>query len=151
MRILALDVGTECGWADLDKKAQTLDFGVMDLSTNRWEGGGMRFLRFRQELDHMHKERKFDVVVYEEVRRHSSTDAAHMYGGWQAVITAWCEEIGLPYSSVPVGMWKKKLTGNGNAGKPVVMAHVQKLGFDIKNQNAADALAIALWAESVFA
>ena len=36
------------------------------------------------------------VVHYEEVRRHLSTDAAHVHGGLLATLTAWCEQNTIP-------------------------------------------------------
>ena len=43
----------------------------------------------------------------EEVRRHAGTDAAHVYGGLMATLTAWAELRGVPYEGVPVGTIKR--------------------------------------------
>ena len=56
-----------------------------------------------------------DRVVYEQVRRHTGVDASHAYGGWLAILTAWCEHHVIPYEGVPVGTIKRFATGRGNA------------------------------------
>ncbi len=49
---------------------------------SRYDGGGIRYLRFRAWLDSMAQDAGgIGVVHYEEVRRHLGTDAAHVYGG----------------------------------------------------------------------
>ena len=141
MSILALDLGTRTGWAM--RTAGQFFSGYMDFKGNRHEGGGMRFLRFRRWLDEAWKS-KPQAVYYEEVRRHLGTDAAHIYGGLLATLTAWCEEHSIPYCGIPVGTIKKSITGGkGNASKAEVIAAVQAKGFpDVMDDNQADALAL---------
>ena len=63
----------------------------------------MRYLRFNGWLDEMVSlAERLDVIYFEEVRRHSSTDAAHVYGGFLSHLTAWCEKHTIPYQGVPV-------------------------------------------------
>ncbi len=69
-------------------------------------------------------------------------DAAHVYGGLVATLTAWCEHHGIPYAGVPVGTWKRDLTGKGNADKAAVMAAVRELGYAPETQDEADALGV---------
>ena len=35
--------------------------------------------------------------------RHAGTDASHVYGGFLATLTSWCEEPEVPSEGVPVG------------------------------------------------
>ena len=42
------------------------------------------------------------AVYFEEVRRHAGTDAAHLYGGFLATLTSWCEQHGIAYQGVPM-------------------------------------------------
>ncbi len=51
------------------------------------------------------------------IRRHLGTDAAHCYGGFLAVLSAWCEENNIPYQGVNVKTIKRFITGKGNASK----------------------------------
>lgn len=142
MGVLAIDLGTKTGWAF--KTGAAVLSGGLDLSGSRYEGGGMRFLRFRSWLDEMAAKVKINVVFYEEVRAHKGTDAAHVYGGLQAVLTSWCEERKIAYEGVPVQAIKKHITGKGNAGKPQVMACVREFGFKPNDDNEADAIALLL-------
>jgi Holliday junction resolvasome RuvABC endonuclease subunit len=80
------------------------------------------------------------------VRRHIGTDAAHLYGGFLATLTSWCEQRGIPYEGVPVGSIKRHITGRGNADKTAVMEAIRARGFRPADDNEADAIAILLWA-----
>ena len=73
-------------------------------------------------------------------------DAAHVYGGLLATLTAWCEHHQIPYQGVPVGTIKKFATGRGNAGKDEMIAAMRALGHAVTDDNEADALAILHWA-----
>lgn len=141
MGILALDLGTNCGWAYLDQAGLVLS-GTWDLapaSQRRWEGGGMRYVRF---VDYLRKLPKPERVAYEEVRRHKGVDAAHAYGGFQAALMSWCEAEGIPYEAYPVGMIKKHATGKGNANKEAMIESAQRkwAGTKVEDDNQADAL-----------
>lgn len=144
--LLAIDLGTRTGWAMRASKAALLH-GYIDLRGGRYEGGGMRFLRFARWLDELHGAHPVGEVVYEEVRRHLGVDAAHIYGGLQAHLTAWCESRGIPYRGIPVGTIKRAVTGKGNASKAQVIAAVQALGHAVTDDNVADAIALLLTAE----
>ena len=144
--ILALDLGTTTGWAMALPDGGIVS-GTVLFRPNRFEGGGMRYLRFRSWLDPLAVATALPEAVYfEEVRRHAATDAAHIYGGFLASLTAWCEERGLAYQGVPVGTIKRHVTGKGNADKQAVIAAVRARGFMPTDDNEADAIAILLWA-----
>lgn len=143
MNILALDLGTKTGFAVSPSYGAVVS-GTWDNKGGRFEGGGMRYLRFRKHLEEMQTTVPLEAVYFEEVRRHAGTDAAHIYGGMLATLTAWCEEKEIPYAGVPVGTIKKFITGKGNAGKAEVIAAVGVLGYDVKDDNEADALALLL-------
>ena len=87
-----------------------------------------------------------DAVYFEEVRRHVGTDAAHVFGGFLATLSAWCEDHAIPYQGVPVGTIKRHVTGRGNADKAAMISAVQARGFEPADDNEADAIAILLWA-----
>jgi hypothetical protein len=146
--VLALDLGTTTGFA-LRTRDDHITSGTLEFRNDRWQGGGMRFLRFRQWLtETKHAASGIDRVVYEQVRRHAGVDAAHAYGGWLAILTAWCEHHAIPYEGVPVGTIKRFATGKGNADKAAVIAAMQARGFHPADDNEADALALLLWATS---
>lgn len=142
MAILTIDLGSHTGWC-LRSGANTVS-GVWHLKGNRFEGGGMRFVRFEQQLDTLAKDTDVKLVAFEEVHRHRGTDAAHIYGGLLAVLCAWCEKRKIPYHGVGVGTIKKHVTGKGNADKPQMIAAVRKHGFEPEDDNEADAIALML-------
>jgi Holliday junction resolvasome RuvABC endonuclease subunit len=119
----------------------------MTFRPSRYEGGGMRYLRFRSWLGDMQRlSGGLQRIVFEEVRRHAGTDAAHIYGGFLAHLTAWCEERSIPYEGIPVGTIKRFATGKGNAPKDAMLAAMRARGFTPTDDNEADAIALALWA-----
>lgn len=141
MTLLALDLGTVTGYA-LGTPGSRVLSGRQVFQNDRYSGGGMRFLRFRRWLDEMHAATPLAEVVFEEVRRHLSTDSSHVYGGLLGMLTAWCEEHSVPYEGVPVGTIKKYATGKGNAGKPAMIEAARSWGYEPIDDNEADALAL---------
>jgi Holliday junction resolvasome RuvABC endonuclease subunit len=123
-----------------------LRFGTEDFSTKRVEGGGMRYLRFQNWLDSIHsKEQRIDEIYFEEVRGHKGTAAAHVYGGFLATLTSWCEGRGIPYQGVTVQAIKKFITGKGNASKQGVIDSIRKREYLVEDSNEADAIALMLY------
>jgi Holliday junction resolvasome RuvABC endonuclease subunit len=137
----ALDLGTTTGWAVSLPSGQIIS-GSRSFKPGRYEGGGMRFVRFTAWLDEQNGLYPIGMLAFEEVRRHSSTDAAHVYGGLMATLTAWCEARLKPYQGVPVGTIKKHVTGKGNANKALVMQAMVDRGHKPCDDNEADALAL---------
>ena len=144
--ILALDLGTHTGWA-LHHLDGTVVSGTAHFKPGRFEGGGMRFLRFRRWLTELLTDTGgLSAIYFEEVRRHAGVDAAHVYGGLMAHLTAWCEHHNIPYQGVPVGTIKKHATGKGNASKEEMLAAASRRGYAPIDDNEADALALLHWA-----
>lgn len=144
--ILALDLGTTTGWA-LMACDRSVTSGTESFKPHRFEGGGMRFLRFKRWLTEIKQTSdSIDAVYFEEVRRHLGVDAAHAYGGFMAHLTAWCEHHQIPYQGVPVGTIKKHATGKGNASKDEMIAAAKARGHLPADDNEADALALLYYA-----
>ncbi|WP_341815311.1 hypothetical protein [Wolbachia endosymbiont (group B) of Aricia artaxerxes] len=95
MSILTLDLGKQTGWAILTDGI--IESGSKGFHGSRFSGGGMCFLNFRNWLNSL---KDISAVYFEEVRRHLGTDAAHCYGGFLAVLSAWCEEHHVPYNQL---------------------------------------------------
>lgn len=142
MTTLALDLGTETGWAT--DAGGIISHGVERFENGRFSGGGMRYLAFRRWLAKQRELIAPDALVFEEVRQHKGTAAAHAYGGFLAHLTAFCEEQSIPYEGVPVGTIKRHVTGRGNAPKDAVVAAVKALGYSPVDHNEADAIALLL-------
>ena len=96
--ILALDLGGTTGWA-LRSADGAITSGTAEFRLDRWQSGGMRFLRFKRWLTEIkHQAGGIETVVYEHVRRHAGIDASHAFGGWLAILTAWCDHHGIAYA-----------------------------------------------------
>ncbi len=149
--VLALDLGTSTGWA-LQERSGRICSGCQPFRPQRYEGGGMRFLRFQRWLNELSRVAApsaglaIDQVVFEEVRRHAGVDAAHAYGGFLGQLGSFCEHHHIPYQGVPVGTIKRFITGKGNASKEAVITAVRALGHCPVDDNEADALALLHWA-----
>ncbi|MPZ19539.1 MAG: hypothetical protein GEV06_16705 [Luteitalea sp.] len=141
---LAVDLGTKTGYAFTTSTAANIVSGVWDMKPGRFDGGGMRILKFRENLAKIHAAHPIDVVWYEEVRRHLGTDAAHLYGALGGQLMAFCEEQTpkIPYEGVPVGAIKKWWTGKGNAPKELMVEMARRWGYEPVDDNEADAIAI---------
>ena len=143
--LLCLDLGTTTGWA-IHSRQGVITSGTIAFKNDRWQGGGMRYLKFIQFLEQLNDNAgPIQAVYFEEVRRHLGVDAAHAYGGFMAHLSAWCEQQQIAYEGVPVGTIKKHATGKGNASKQQVIAAVKALGHSPSDDNEADALALLHW------
>ena len=146
--ILALDLGTTTGWAMLNRDGVATS-GTAAFKPGRYDGGGMRYLRFRGWLEELRRHAgDIQAIYFEEVRRHAGVDAAHVYGGFLATLTGWCEHRVIPYQGVPVGTIKKFIADRGNADKQAVIDAVRARGFSPADDNEADAIALLLWADA---
>jgi hypothetical protein len=149
--ILALDLGTTMGWAARTVTGVIVS-GTYSLKGGRFEGGGARYLRFDQWLHNLWVDPwtgpygPLGACYYEEVRRHLSTDSAHIYGGLLAILQASFESSQTPYIGVPVGTIKKHATGKGNANKQAMIQAARDRGHKPEDDNEADALCLLYWA-----
>lgn len=143
MKILSIDLGTKTGWA-LSHPDGTITSGVENFKPSRFEGGGMRFLRFKRWLNVVNESAGgIECVYFEEVRRHLGVDAAHVYGGFMAHLTAWCEINNIPYTGIPVGTIKKHATNYGNANKDKMIEAAARISKQkIFDDNQADAICL---------
>jgi hypothetical protein len=141
--ILTLDLGTQMGWA-IKSQSQIIS-GTQLFKDTRFSGGGMRFYLFQKWLVSTYSTGSISEIWYEEVAKHginNQTAVAHTYGGFLATLQIFCEDNKIPYQGVPVGTIKKHITGKGNANKQMVIDAIKLKGFNPKDDNEADALAI---------
>ncbi len=142
MNILAIDLGSQCGWARSSRDG-TVVGGSESFSPSKCGGRGQRWLAFRQFLnDQRNAAGEIQVVYYEDVKQHAGTLAAHAYGGFLALLEAWCVSNHLLLKPVGVGTVKKHWTGNGAAKKDLMVSTARGKGFAVVDDNHADALAI---------
>ena len=147
MRILAIDLGTKCGWAlQIDKRKAK--YGSLNLAKNSpFDGCGMQYIKFKKWL---HEQLPLDLIVYEAVMAHDAraVHAQHKYGGFLATIQTFADEYEVPYSGEAVGSIKKYWLGvgtktkNKKVGKEQMLAEARNRGFNPANDDEADALAL---------
>lgn len=147
MNILAIDIGTTTGWALSDRAGQVKG-GSEHFAPKRLEGPGARWLKFRAFLsDTQRAAGEINVVYYERVLRHTAVQAAHVYGGFEAMLQAWCEANHVRLVAVPVPVIKKHWTGKGNANKEAMLNEARRRGLHAVDDNHADALALLSYAQ----
>ena len=145
MKILAIDLGNKMGAAAMDGDA------IVSQSVkhkNSKGAAGHQYLHFRYWLSSLGV--YWDAIYYEKVENHKGVYAAHAYGGYLATLQAFCCEKNIKLVPVPVKTVKKHWTGNGNAGKPLMIAEANRRGFQPVDDNEADALAILDYAKTNF-
>lgn len=142
MNILALDLGTRCGWA-LRSRGVTRS-GTESFAPRARDGAGQRWLRFCRFLGELSRDADLGVVYFEDVKRHppGQVIAAHVYGGFLAHLEVWSETRNVPMRGVGVGVVKKHWTGKGNAVKADMLRVARERGLRPADDNEADALAI---------
>jgi Holliday junction resolvasome RuvABC endonuclease subunit len=152
MRTLALDLGTQTGWAFAANPAAVVR-GAWDLSFTRrdatgrrhFDDGAARYARLVENLDRLREDLRFERVYFEEVRRHKGVIAAQIYGGLMSHLQTWCAAQGLPYRGVGVGPIKKHVTGKGNASKVEMLLALERAGYACGSEDEADALGLLLF------
>jgi len=134
-RLLAVDFGEDTGLA---RNYPAISTRVVRVN------GAMDF------VDTLNSEMRWDAlpdaIVYEDVKRHLSTAAAHAWGGYRALTEYAADAVGLLTVGVGVKTWKKHITGNGNAAKNDVIDALAARGYIVPDHNAADALGLLLYA-----
>lgn len=158
MSVLCLDLGTKTGAAIFKREdfiseennSSNLLSGFVTtqlINTNGkpFKRCSNRFYNFEQTLDAMHQEFNIYEVWFESVIGHKGVHAAHMYGGFEAILSSWCYKNMIPCAGVHLATIKKHITGRGNARKEEVISCVRKRGYDVKDDNVADALSLLLY------
>lgn len=142
MNILAIDIGSQMGWATINR-AGVIRSGSEAFQTAKHGGHGSRFLAFMSFLNQLKIDQDgFHAVYFEDVKNHTGTLAAHSYGGFLAILQVWCKVNNVHMTPFGVGKIKQTWAGKGNADKSKMIAAARQRGFTPKDDNEADALAI---------
>lgn len=146
MTLLALDLGTSCGFAVV--KDGKVGSGTKKLRVDK-RAFGARFLDFRNWLLQAIALYDIQEIYFERVYGHTGTEAAHVYGGLMYTLATVCLELNLKCVGFAVQTIKKFMTGKGNANKAEIIAAAKQKGFNPKTHDEADAIAIMLLALSL--
>jgi Holliday junction resolvasome RuvABC endonuclease subunit len=142
VNILAIDLGTQMGWA-LTKRDGSIHGGSEGFQPAKNGGHGGKFLAFMTFLNQVRLTHgDVHAVYYEDVKMHQGVLAAHAYGGFLAILQVWCKVNNAPLYGMGVGQIKQSWSGKGNANKLRMIEVAKQRGFDPKDDNHADALAI---------
>ncbi len=138
MIALGLDLGDHMGWGYWDHGKVTS--GAENFKGKAMQSDGIRFMRMTEFLDKLRH--RPHIIYFEEVRRHTGVKASHVYGGYQSVLTMWCQQKKVEFLGLPVGTIKKHWCGMGNADKEAMVLQAVKRGFSVRTHDQADGLAI---------
>ena len=133
--ILSLDIATKTGFCTATAS------GTWDLSPKRDESAGMRCIRFKGKLKEICPVEEIKLIVFEMAagfHKNALIVEAELIG----VLKLFCEENGIQYKSYPAKSIKKNATGNGNAGKPLMIEAAQKYKPGVTSSDEADAIHI---------
>jgi Holliday junction resolvasome RuvABC endonuclease subunit len=141
-RVLSIDPATTCGWAFFED-SQRVSSGVLNFSTIKNQHSGQRFNNALEAFKNLLVYYKPDTVVYEAVKRWSSSQAALVYGGIVSMLQATTYLQDIPIYGIAPTQAKKFCTGNGRAQKEEMILWANKtFSFEAKDDNEADALAL---------
>lgn len=157
---LTLDLGTKTGWA-----ISKTESGMVNFSPKK-DSRGQRWIKYESFLNQLIDQHDIKLIYYERVVSHKRKEkkklgnnktvdkyvegsiAAHVYGGFLALLEKVCYERNVEYIGVPVTTLKKFATGKGNAKKEeMIKAACKYTGRKITDDNEADALCLFKYAE----
>lgn len=179
MKILALDLGTNLGWAHGESGKLVTDCGTYVLAEKK-EITAFRKERYDRRLDpritrlwfflkRMHESWNFDWIVFEDVKFASTTLQAHLWASLRGVVWVFASEFHIPTECIDTSGLKLFATGHGGADKPAMaraLVHVdprftinveKQVQFDGHAKNffltddAVDAVHLLKWAQKILA
>jgi Holliday junction resolvasome RuvABC endonuclease subunit len=120
MIVLAIDPGSSCGYA-LGDDSGVLNSGVWQLAPARGESPGMRYIRFRAQLNIMHTAWPALSLVAYEAAHHRGGASTQYALGIQSHIESWCAYHEIEHMTIHSARLKKWATGVGNASKATMV------------------------------
>lgn len=135
VKILALDLATNTGWAHSDGAS-----GVQSFKPRRGDSPGMRYLNLRAWLSRVQEVAPIELIVYEQPH-HRGGAATEVLVGMVTTVQAWAAEHGKETTSRQSSEIKRHALGKGRGSKLAMMlACEKKFGFEPINDDHADAL-----------
>jgi Holliday junction resolvasome RuvABC endonuclease subunit len=148
---LALDLATTTGFAFLtykpDTKPSLIEYGhlLFPLKKNCVHEGE-RYLSVISAYSDLIQRRPVDLIVFENVIRHSSSQAGHLFGYYKHLMLALAAAEKIPVLGYVPTRWKKLACGRGFADKVEVAGVASKMFpmTDWKTDDESDAACIGL-------
>lgn len=137
MNILSLDIATRTGWATNIHGKRS---GAIEFPLKRGESPGMRFLRCRAWLNEMWEllDGQIKVIAFEQAH-HRGGAATMVCVGLISEVLAFAAQHSIETMPVHTATLKKFATGNGRANKGDMIIAAQKHGWNVSDDNEADA------------
>ncbi len=142
MKFLALDMAATTGWAYFDGE-KIAKSGVEVWETKLMNSYDMRFERFYNWLCLFFKDNPTEFVFFEQPMGFTSGQNNSLRYGYIAVLRQCARQHGIGQEGFAPTTIKKHLV-KGNASKDQIIDAVTKKGFNPKDDNEADAIALAL-------
>lgn len=145
MKILFLDLGTKTGWAT--NIHDRIEHGVQTFDLRRGDSPGMRYVRFNSwmRINWSTGCGGMDVICYEQTHQRGGA-ATEVAAGFATRVQEFCAERKIQHAAVHSGTLKKFWTGKGNANKDEMIEEAKKRGYEVIDDNDADAIAGLYWA-----
>lgn len=140
MMILALDLSTHTGWAAGPLGGRP-SFGTHHLPKTGDDIGRM-LVAYEDWLRAMVADVRPTHVFFEAPILSQRTMTARKLMGLASETERLCHRLGLPVREVNLMTVKKRFTGSGRAEKARMIEEARRRGWDVKDDNQADALAI---------
>lgn len=135
--VLALDLATVTGWA-ISRTGMAIQSGRLTMIAGGRQG--QRLKRFHTFLvDIKNRSGGIDFVTWEDAWCQPGI-ANQVHHNLVGVLLNWCEHHGIGYKKIAVATIKKHATGSGRAKKPDMIAAARAKGFNVIDDNEADAL-----------
>lgn len=141
LTVLAIDPGRKLGWAVRRGDGETRH-GVEPLPgpPTQWRA----FVGFLNRLNDRSAHRITDLYIEKSQWRGDRRFALAMlsHGGFLAHAEHWCDVNHVRYGWAAPNSVKKYMADNGRAGKDDVQFYLRAQGFDFKDDNESDAIAL---------
>lgn len=152
MNILALDLGTNCGWALIEHRG--IESGVQVFDLKRGESPGMRYVRFRRWLSDAAIRRDgilsiYPAIIVYEQTHHRGGAATEVGAGFATRVQEFCAEHGIEHAAVHSATLKKFTTGSGRGDKTAMRDAAIGKGWvapPVTDDNEVDALCLLHYA-----
>lgn len=159
--LVGLDLGTLCGWS-LWHAGRLLNSGLWslaDVKPRRLAGsslathGRSRYEVFERRLEALVVSHRVDGIAFEDVHAHAGVTAAHVFGGWKAIVGVVAARCSVPVHAVTTGQLRqaagvafasKSEIADGDErrkeNKRRTVAAAAALGWPVADDNEADAI-----------
>ena len=147
MKVLCLDLATSTGWAMGTTSSMPGDvrLGTFSLRKQRHDLG-LFFATYRSWLRDMIHDEKIHTVAFEApiLRGQTTISTTRKLQGLAAITEMVCTDMAVGCAEEHLQTIKKTLSLNGRAKKPQMIAAAKARGFDVADDNQADAAGLFL-------